>query len=125
MIDREIYSFQHYLVECIARCTAHLKIVVFGANKTINSITQKWKEGICWKPLIKLREIILNKARKQSKDVGFQENERITIDTFSQEYITLQQTFNRYLFQNIEEDNFASQQEAKGAVEMLGTFLLF
>ena len=43
MIDRDIYSLQHYLVECIARCTTHLNVVVSGANKTINSITQKWK----------------------------------------------------------------------------------
>ena len=118
MIDRDIYSLQHYLVECIARCTTHINVVVLGAGKTIRSIIQKWKKGISGEPLIKVREIILKKERKQSKDAGFQESERITIDTFSQEYKTLQQTFNRNSFQNIEEENFASQQEAKLAVEM-------
>ena len=89
-----------------------------GSNKTINGITQKWKEEISGKPLIEVRKIILNKKRKQSNDAGFQENERITIDTFSQEYIKLQQTFNRHSFQNIEGENLASEEEAKLAVEM-------
>ena len=118
MIDRDIYCLQHYLVECIARCTTHLSVVVLGSNKTINGITQKWKGRISGKQLIEVREIILNKKRKQSNDAGFQENERITIDTFSQEYIKLQQTFNRHSFQNIEGENLASEQEAKLAVEM-------
>ena len=118
MIDRDIYCLQHYLVECIARCTTHLNVVALGSNKTINGITQKWKEEISGKPLIEVRKIILNKKRKQSNDAGFQENERITIDTFSQEYIKLQQTFNRHSFQNIEGDNLASEEEAKLAVEM-------
>ena len=118
IIDRDIYSLQHYLVECIARCTTHLNVVVLGANKTINSITQKWKEGISGKPLVEIRKIKLNKENKQSKDADFQENERITIDTFSQEYKKLQQTFNQPSFQSIEGENLTSQQEAKLAIEM-------
>ena len=118
IIDRDIYSLQHYLVECIARCTTHLNIVVLGENKTINSITQKWKEGISGKPLIEVRKIILSKERKQSNDADLRENGIITIDTFSQEYKILQQKFNQTSFQNIEREFLASKQEAKLAVEM-------
>ena len=118
IIDRDIYSLQHYLVECIARCTTHLNIVVLGENKTINSITQKWKEGISGKPLIEVREIILNKERKELNDANLRENRIITIDIFSQEYKKLQQKFNEPSFQNIEGEIFASTQEAKLAIEM-------
>ena len=76
------------------------------------------ERGISGKPLIEVREIILNKEKKQTKDIGLQENERIAIDTFSQEYIKLQQTFNRNSFQNNDEENLTLQQEAKIAVEM-------
>ena len=76
------------------------------------------ERGISGKPLIEVREIILNKEKKQTKDTGLQENERIAIDTFSQEYIKLQQTFNRNSFQNNDEENLTLQQEAKLAVEM-------
>ena len=75
------------------------------------------ERGISGKPLIEVREIILNKEKKQTKDTGLQENERIAIDTFSQEYIKLQQTFNRNSFQNNDEENLTLQQEAKLAVE--------
>ena len=118
IIDRDIYSLQHYLVECIARCTTHLNVVILGANKTINSITQKWKEGISGKPLIEIRKVTLNKERQQSKNADLRENGIITVDTFSPEYKKLQQTFNRPSLQNIEEEIIASKQEAKLAIEM-------
>ena len=46
IVDRDIYSLQHYLVECIARCTTYLNVVLFGNQKNLNSITQKWREGV-------------------------------------------------------------------------------
>ena len=118
IIDSDIYSLQHYLVECTARCTAYLNIVVLEANKTINSITQKWKEGISEKPLIELRKIILNKERRQANDADLLENGIITIDTFSQEYKILQQTFNQLPLRNVEREILVSKQEAKLAIQM-------
>ena len=118
LIDRNIYSLQHYLVECIARCTTYLSVILLGNHSNLTSIIQKWREGIGGKPLIEIRQIILNKERKQLKNVDTRENERIIIDTFSHEYQTLQQTFNRPSFQNNIEEDLAFQQEAKIAVEM-------
>ena len=43
IIDRDIYSLQHFLVECIARCTTYLNVVLLGANKTLDNLIQKWK----------------------------------------------------------------------------------
>ena len=118
LIDRNIYSLQHYLVECIARCTTYLSVILLGNHSNLTSIIQKWREGIGGKPLIEIRQIILNKERKQLKNVDTRENERIIIDTFSHEYQTLQQTFNRPSFQNNIEEDLVFQQEAKIAVEM-------
>ena len=118
LVDRNIYSLQHYLVECIARCTTYLSVILLGNHSNLNSIIQKWREGIGGKPLIEIRQIILKKERKQPKNAGTRENERIIIDTFSHEYQTLQQTFNRPSFQNNIEEDLVFQQEAKIAVEM-------
>ena len=105
-------------MECIARCTTYLNVVLLGNHENLNSITQKWREGVSGKPLIEIRQIILCKERKQPKNVETRENERITIDTFSHEYQKLQQTFNRPSFQNNVEEDLVFQQEAKTAVEM-------
>ena len=118
LVDRNIYSLQHYLVECIARCTTYLSVILLGNHSNLNSIIQKWREGIGGKPLIEIRQIILNKERKQPKNVDTRENERIIIDTFSHEYQTLQQTFNRPSFKNNIEEDLVFQREAKIAVEM-------
>ena len=118
LVDRNIYSLQHYLVECIARCTTYLSVILLGNHSNLNSIIQKWREGIGGKPLIEIRQIILKKERKQPKNADTRENERIIIDIFSHEYQTLQQTFNRPSFQNNIEEDLVFQQEAKIAVEM-------
>ena len=118
LVDRNIYSLQHYLVECIARCTTYLSVILLGNHSNLNSIIQKWREGIGGKPLIEIRQIILKKERKQPKNADTRENERIIIDTFSHEYQTLQQTFNRHSFQNNRDEDLVFQQEAKIAVEM-------
>ena len=118
LVDRNIYSLQHYLVECIARCTTYLSVILLGNHSNLNSIIQKWREGIGGKPLIEIRQIIVNKERKQPKNVDTREKERIIIDTFSHEYQTLQQTFNRPSFKNNIEEDLVFQREAKIAVEM-------
>ena len=118
LVDRNIYSLQHYLVECIARCTTYLSVILLGNHSNLNSIIQKWREGIGGKPLIEIRQIILNKERKQPKNVDTREKERIIIDTFSHEYQTLQQTFNRPSFKNNIVEDLVFQREAKIAVEM-------
>ena len=117
IIDRDIYSLQHFLVECIARCTTDLNIVLLGFNKSLDNITLKWKEGISGEPLIDTRRIKLNNKRNQSKDPGAKANEEITIDTFSQEYRKLQESFNRHSFQNIEREDLVSKEEVKIAIE--------
>ena len=113
IIDRDIYSLQHFLVECIARCTTYLNIVLLGANKTLNNVIQKWKQELSEKSLIERWEIILCKDRKQSKNADTQENEEITIDTLSQEYKTLQQNFNELSLQKNEGGLLVLKQAAK------------
>ena len=136
IVDHDIYSLRHYLVECIARCTTYLHIVLLGVTKTLNIITQKWKERINGNPLIKSWEImlskdgkqpnkvwnvvlsILSKVRKQSMDAGTEKNEGILIDTSSEEYKKLEQTFNEPSFQKNEVEDLVSKREAKIAIQM-------
>ena len=117
IIDRDIYSLQHFLVECIARCTSHLNVVLLGANKTLNIIMQKWKQKLSGTSLIERRKIILRKDRKQLNDSDKQENDKITIDTLSQEYKTLQQKFNELSLQKNKGESLISKQEAKIAIQ--------
>ena len=117
IIDRDIYSLQHFFVECIARCTTYLNVVSLGDNKTLNIITQTWKQKFRGKSLIEKREIILSTDRKQSKDADIQKNEDIVIDTFSQQYKTLQQTFNKLLLQKNEGEVLVSKQKAKRVIQ--------
>ena len=117
IIDRDIYCLQHFLVECIARCTSHLNVVLLGASKTLNIIMQKWKQKISGKPLIEKREIILSKDRNQSKDADTQKNGEITIDILSQEYKILQQKFNELSLQKNGGEDLISTQEAKIAIQ--------
>ena len=117
IIDRDVYSLQHFLVECIARCTTYLNIVLLGANKTLNVVIQKWKQEFSGKLLIERREIILSKDRKQSKDTDSRKNEEITIDTLSQEYKNLQQYFHGLSLQKNQGEVFISKQAAKIAIQ--------
>ena len=61
---------------------------------------------------------ILSKVRKQSMDAGTEKNEGILIDTSSEEYKKLEQTFNEPSFQKNEVEDLVSKREAKIAIQM-------
>ena len=117
IIDRDIYSLQHFLVEVIARCTTYLNIVLLGGSKALNVIMQKWKQEVSGKLVIERREIILSKDRKQSNDSSTQQNEEITIDTLSQEYKNLEQKFEKLLLHKNKGEVLKSKQEAEIAIQ--------
>ena len=119
VVDRHIYSLQHYLVECIARCTTYINVALLGTNKTINIITQKWKEEINGNPLIESRKIRLSNYRKQSKDAKTQENEGNKIDVLSyNRYKELEQSFHEPSFHNNEVEDLTSKEDAKVASQI-------
>ena len=124
IVDRDIYSLQHYLVECIARCTTYLNIVLFGVNNV------KWKKGIKGNPLIKSWKIVLSKDKQQSNKIwemmrsqlkkviaDIEKYQIITTDTFSQEYKKLEKTFNETSFQENEEEDIILMRAVKIAIE--------
>ena len=78
---------------------------------------QKWKQKLSGTSLIERRKIILRKDRKQLNDSDKQENDKITIDTLSQEYKTLQQKFNELSLQKNKGESLISKQEAKIAIQ--------
>ena len=52
IIDQDVYSVQHYLVEAIARCTNKLNVVILVRSDVVSKITAKWKAGLNGKKLI-------------------------------------------------------------------------
>ena len=43
VIDPDIGALRHYLIECIARCTTQLNIVLLGSNEQLTELTAQWK----------------------------------------------------------------------------------
>lgn len=106
-------------MECIARCTTYLNVALLGTNKTINIITQKWKEEINGNPLIESRKIRLSNNRKQSKDAKTQENEGDKIDVLSyNRYKKLEKSFHEPSFHNNEVEDLTSKEDAKVASQI-------
>ena len=88
----------------------------FGTNKTLNTITQKWKEGIKGNPLIKNWKIMPSKDRQQSSKIW--EIIRSPLNKVrTQEYRKLKETFNGTSFQRKEEEDIISMREVKVAIE--------
>ena len=52
IIDQDVYSVQHYLVEAIARCTNKLNVVILEKSDVVSKITAQWKDGINGQKLI-------------------------------------------------------------------------
>ena len=51
IVNQDLYSAQHYLVEAMARCTNKLALIVLQKSKTASRIIEKWRDGLNGKPL--------------------------------------------------------------------------
>ena len=95
VIDRDIYSIQHYLVEAMTRCTSKLVVVVLEKSDTLSGITNKWKAGRKGKPLIDDWKIEIVKERKKGQFSGdFRAKLKvISINPFSKNHMQLKVKF--------------------------------
>ena len=68
IIDLDIEALRHYLVECIARCTTELNIVVLGSNEILTNITGSWKKNKLVKQwTIKIDDVVENQENELFK----------------------------------------------------------
>ena len=87
VIDHDIYSLQHYIVETIARCTTQLAVAILDKCDAVKKITEKWKGGQDGRPVVEHWKIETKIEKKKRKN-SFQINEDlklITVYIFSKE----------------------------------------
>ena len=101
IIDHDIYSVKHYLVEAMARCTNKLAVTVLEKSESMSTIIEKWEEGLNGEPLIDRWKIQINTGI--SKKVDYQEDEKlklITINSSSKKHESMQRKFDQYKVQH-------------------------
>ena len=100
IIDQDIYSVQHYLVEAMARCTNKLNIVVLEESEALSKITAHWKEGLNGKQLVEPWKIQFKKGKKE---VEYQKDTKRTltpINDSSRNLEKMQKIYDKYKKQN-------------------------
>ena len=97
VVDRDIYSLQHYLVEAMARCTSKLAVVVLERSLTLSGIIEKWMIGLNGKQLIDHWKIEIEmEGKKERHYSNFSLNKIskvISIYPFSKEHKQIKQQF--------------------------------
>ena len=76
IIDRDVYSMQHYLVEAMARCTTKLNIVIIEKSSTISEITAQWKNVFDGQQLIECRKV---QFKGGWKELGYQKDTKLNL----------------------------------------------
>ena len=106
VIDRDIYSRQHYLVEAMTRCTSKLAVVVLEKSNTLSRITDKWIARHKTEPLIDHWKLEMMKERKKGQFPGnFREKSNvISINPFSKNHKQLKVKFDNEEAQYKEEN---------------------
>ena len=97
VVDRDIYSLQHYLVEAMARCTSKLAIVILERSLTLSRIVEKWMGGVNGKQLIDHWKIeIVTEGEEETiyENVSLNETSKvILVDPFTKEHKQMKQQF--------------------------------
>ena len=98
IIDQDIYSVQHYLVEAMARSTNKLNIVVLEKTDTISKIIAQWEDGLNGHHLIDHWKVQISKGEK--KKIGCQNDTKlklITTNDSSNNLEEMQKIFNQHV----------------------------
>ena len=103
IIDQDIYSIQHYLVEAMARCTNKLNLVVLEKKEGISNIITLWENGLKLKgqKLIDQWKVQISKGGEMEGD--YEKDERlnvIKINGCSRKHEELQKIFDQRRKQN-------------------------
>ena len=97
VIDSDTEALQHYLVECIARCTTQLNIVLLGNNEMLTKMTDEWKKRQGIKALVRQWEIKIDEDELHQKEELFDTKEVGVIRIFksSNSYKEMKQSFEK------------------------------
>ena len=106
VIDSGTAALQHYLVECIARCTTHLNIVLLGTNEMLTNMTNEWKKGEGIKALVRQWEIKIDEDEIHQKEELFDTKKAGVIRIFksSNSYKEMKQIFEKLPGEKDEEE---------------------
>ena len=66
IIDHDVYSVQHYLVEAVARCTNKLNVIILERSDAVSKITTLWKDGLNGQKLIEQCKVQKSVSRNDS-----------------------------------------------------------
>ena len=127
VIDRDIYSVQHYLVEAMTRCTSKLAVVVLENSNTLSGITDKWKAGRRkGKPLIDHWKLEMIKQRKKGGQFSAdfrQKSNVISINPFSKNHKQLKVKFDNEEPQ-YKEENLGSMKEREAKEKIRNRYVV-
>ena len=82
VIDKDIYSVQHYLVEAMARCTSKLNIVVLVRSDAVSKITAHWEHGLNGHQLLNQWKVQVIEEEEE-REVDYHENRILSIITIN------------------------------------------
>ena len=94
IIDQDIYSMQHYLVEAMARCTNNLAIVVLEKSDVISKIISQWENGLKGQQLIDQWKVRI--ITESEEEVDYYEDKKsnlITINGSSKNHEEMRKIF--------------------------------
>ena len=119
VVDRDIYSMQHYLVEAMARCTSKLAVVVLERSPTLSGIVKKWINGVNGKQLVDHWKIeMVTEQKKEWIYNNFfldQVSKVISVYPFSKEHKQIKQQFNNEKEEE-EHEKFRVRKEAEETI---------
>ena len=119
VVDHDIYSVQHYLVEAMARCTSKLAIVVLERSHTLSGIVKKWMDGVNGKQLVDhwTIEMVMEEQRGwiYNNFSLIQDSKVISLYPFSKEHKQMEQQFNNEK-EKEEYEKFSVRKEAEETI---------
>ena len=119
VVDRDIYSVQHYLVEAMARCTSKLAVVVLERSPTLSGIIKNWMDGVNGKQLIVHWKIeLVTEEKKELICNSFpldQDSKVISVYPFSKEHKQMKQQFDNEK-ENEEHEKLRVRKEAEETI---------
>ena len=80
IIDKDIYSVQHYLVEAMARCTSKLNIVVLEKSDAVSKIIAQWEDGLNGQQLLNQWKVQIT---EEEREVDYHENRNLNLITIN------------------------------------------
>ena len=118
VVDRDIYSLQHYLVEAMARCTSKLAVVVLERSPSLSEIIKKWLDGENGKQLIDHWKIKVEMERKKEliyNNSSSDQVSKVIVYPFSKEHKQMEQQFNSEK-EKQEYNKFRARKEAEETI---------